>query len=451
MAELLARLLRRRNFQTDVAFSVDQAHQTLRSRPYSIVLCDINLGAASGLEIMAFAKSLPQLPLFVFITGDANVETAISAIREGAFDYLSKPGDLDQLERQLLLTMERAAKRLAADTREPMRRPTEKNLRRELVGSSPPMADVYRALAKAALFEGNVLVLGETGTGKEIIARAIHQNSRRAKEPFVVVNCGALTETLLESELFGHVRGSFTGATANKTGLLELASGGTLFLDEIGDISPGLQVKLLRAIQEGEIRPVGSVETRHVDVRVVAATHRNLEEEVRAGRFREDLYYRLKVFLIDVPPLRHRLEDLEELVEHFIAKTSIKAGKATSGVSKGVIELLKTHSWPGNVRELENAVSRAVAGAQSDVLFPEDFPPEFFSGSEPQVIQDPIGEVAAGGNPPTLAELERDYIIKILKKVRYKKAKAAELLGIDRVTLYRKVSRYGITDLLSSK
>jgi len=321
----------------------------------------------------------------VFITGHGSVDTAVRAIHEGAFDYLSKPNDLRDIEPELKSLMLRATRHLETTTGKGYSdTPQFQNPAMRMIGKSPQMVRIYRTLAKAAMTDSNVLVVGESGTGKELVARAIHDNSPRASRPFVTVNCCALSEGLLESELFGHIRGSFTGAISNKRGLFEDADEGTIFLDEIGDISPALQVKLLRVLQEGEIKPVGAVENHKVNVRVIAATHRDLDAYVKEGKFREDLYYRLKVIQIETPALRNRVDDLDDLIHHFITRSANNTGKTITGISQEALELLKAYSWPGNIREFENAVERAVAMTNTTTLFPEDFPEEIIRGGAPQ-------------------------------------------------------------------
>jgi transcriptional regulator with PAS, ATPase and Fis domain len=322
---------------------------------------------------------------------------------------------------------------------------------RSMVGTSPAMVKVYRTIAKAALTRENVLIYGESGTGKELVARAIHENSACGKKPFVAVNCCALTETLLESELFGHVRGAFTGATQNKRGLFEEAHEGTLFLDEIGDLSPTLQVKLLRAIQEGEIKPVGATESRKVDVRLVAATHRDLTKAIQENLFREDLFYRLKVVLIEMPPLRERQKDIPDLVNYFLSRYIARTGKPITAISDDAMELLLTYPWPGNIRELENAVSRAATMASSNILYPEDFPSEILHTEEKIPVEHAVSFAAAKTSGESLEELEKRHIANTLEEVNHNKSKAAEILGIDRATLYRKAFKYGIFSKADSR
>ncbi len=439
MVALLSATLQNANYTVTKTNSLDAARSEMEKRFYPIVLCDINLGKNNGLDLLKIPRENTDKQFYIFITGDANVNTAMTAIKNGAFEYLSKPSNLEELERELLSTIKRATERLHGTDSVTVPIETQSNeppLKR-IVGKSLPMLNVYRAIANSALHRGNVLILGETGTGKEQIARTIHSNSEWASKPFVAVNCGALTDTLLESELFGHVKGSFTGATCNKRGLFEEATDGTIFLDEIGDISLSLQVKLLRAIQEKEIKPVGSSETKHINVRIIAATNRNLEQDIKELKFREDLYFRLKGFLVHVPPLRERLDDLYELVEYFVKDASYKMAKPITGIADGVLPQLMQYKWPGNIRELENAVSRAVVSARSSILFMEDFPKEITQ--KEKVVSDVLS-----AEPSTLDEFEKEHILATLRMVNYKKSKAAEILGINRVTLYRKLSRYGI-------
>ncbi|MFM8315256.1 MAG: sigma-54 interaction domain-containing protein, partial [Deltaproteobacteria bacterium] len=319
-----------------------------------------------------------------------------------------------------------------------------------LIGRSPKMVELYKNVARAALSDSNVFIWGESGTGKELVAKAIHENSIRKENRFVTVNCGALTETLLESELFGHIKGAFTGAIFNKRGLFEEANGGTLFLDEIGDISPGLQVKLLRVIQEGEFKPVGSVENRRVNVRIIAATHRNLFKMVQEEKFREDLFYRLKVLTLQLPALRERPEDIIPLASYFLKKKTPLGKKCF--FSGKTVSLLMNHSWPGNIRELEHAVERAVAMRQGEVLYPEDFALGDSHFMEEAVICEPHQPLT----PPmilrsqedtllSLEELEKQHIVKVIKRTHFNKTRAAQILGIDRATLYRKAERYQIS------
>jgi two-component system response regulator AtoC len=305
-----------------------------------------------------------------------------------------------------------------------------------VVGRSPAMVEVYKTIARVAPARSTVLILGESGTGKELVARAVHENSPRRKRPFVAVDCGALTETLLESELFGHVRGAFTGAIGDAPGLFSEADGGTLFLDEIGDVSPALQAKLLRVLQEHQIRPVGGSVWRAVDVRVIAATNRDLTGAVEAGRFREDLYYRLKVVTLQLPPLRERREDVPLLVDHLVRRAARECHKAVTGVSEQALALLRAYHWPGNVRELAHVLERGVALAQQEVLTAEDLPEE---------LRQPAPAPSTPEDRPTLAELKRRYVHRVFEESGGNVSRAAQVLGVDRRSLYRMLQRYGVT------
>jgi DNA-binding NtrC family response regulator len=400
-----------------------------------------------GMAVLREAKKSDPGCSVILMTGFGSMDGAIGAIQEGAFDYISKPFKMDDLKS----VVARAIKQFEARATKPGVPAGKLDVAaaKGLIGRSPKIVEVYKTLARAALSSSTVLVTGESGTGKELVARAVHENSARKKKKFVAVNCGALAENLLESELFGHIKGSFTGAVADKKGLFEDANGGTLFLDEIGDVTPGLQIKLLRVLQENEFKPVGSNENKKTDVRLIAATHQDLEALVKVGKFREVIYYRLKVISIELPPLRERMEDLPDLVGHFVARFAEKNKKAVSHVSDEAMALLRTYGWPGNIRELEHSIERAIAMTSTDVLFPEDFPPEVSRRPAAQqassVTSAQATQSASGsGNAASLEELEKIHIIKVLHDVNYNKSKASEILGIDRATLYRKAQRYGI-------
>jgi DNA-binding NtrC family response regulator len=387
---------------------------------------------SSGLDVLkAFTEKAPGTPV-ILITAFGDVGGAMEAIQRGAYDYVSKPFNVEELK----LTVKRALERRRLMAEHKAVPSDGKTQIEDIVGKSPVMLEVYKLVARVAGSTATVLVNGESGTGKELVARAIHNHSPRASRTFVPVNCTALTESLLESELFGHQRGAFTGAIATKKGLFEMASGGTLFLDEIGDMGPKMQSQLLRTLQDGEVRPVGSSESIKVDVRLVCATNKDLDDEVKSGRFREDLYFRINVVTVTLPPLRDRPGDVPILVAHFLKKLARREGRPATALSAEALDMLRHYSWPGNVRELENAVERAVAVAKGNVILPSDLPPEVLGGDAPR----PSGLIE---DRPTLAELERRYIALVLSESGGNKKKAAEKLGIDRRTLYRALERSG--------
>lgn len=432
---LLREVLQKEGYSVELADSGEAALKLMYAQKFSIILSDIRMAECSGISVLLESKKCQPEPAVILMTGFGSLEGAIEAIQQGAFDYVSKPFKMNDLK----LIVSRALKhwnslQMRSSASSPL---MQLDLRQKaIIGKSPRIVEVYKILARAALSSSTVLIVGESGTGKELIARAIHDNSIRKKERFIALNCGALSENLLESELFGHVKGSFTGALSDKKGLFEYAEAGTLFLDEVGDVSPALQVKLLRVLQEEEFRPVGSNQTKKSCTRVIAATHRDLESLVRQGKFREDLYYRLKVISIELPPLRERVEDLPDLVEYFLLKYSKKNQKMVSHISSDAMALLKMYSWPGNIRELEHAVESAVAMSNTSVLFSEDFPHEMSKASPDRQTQ--------LNAQSSLEQLERQHILKVLEETRFNKSKASELLGIDRATLYRKALRYGI-------
>jgi two-component system, NtrC family, response regulator HydG len=394
---------------------------------------DLRMKEMQGMELLGEAKrSFPETNVII-MTAFGSVESAIQAMKQGAYDYLIKPVKTDEV----LLVAERAM-REAALRREVnrLRREVHKEYSfHQILGKSKPMQDVFDLIRRVADSPTNVLITGESGTGKELVAKAIHYNSERGKGPFVPVNCAAIPEALLESELFGHMKGSFTDAKSDKRGLFEEAGLGTLFLDEISELPTLLQAKLLRAIQEREIRRVGSTKALPIDVRIIAATNLNLEEEVKAKRFREDLYYRLNVIEIRMPPLRERRDDIPLLVDAFLRKCAEASHKEVKGMTEPALALLMDYAWPGNVRELENVIERAVTLARGEKIIPEDLPPAIQGSRGDRRV---IDEAAERTLP--LHEVEREYIIRILDKTGGNKYQAAQVLGIDRKTLYRKLA-----------
>jgi DNA-binding NtrC family response regulator len=429
----LIQVLRREKYSADAASSAREALEKMNEQPYDLVITDIRMERMDGIELLRSVRSKwPGLPVIV-MTAFASIDTAIRSIHEGAYDYLSKPYEIDDLR----LTVRRALEqsRLMRENFALRRNLLEEQDRGlEMIGMSPSMVEVYKMIARVARSSTTVLIQGESGSGKELVARAIHANSDRAKLPFVAVNCGAVTETLLESELFGHVRGAFTGAAYQKQGLFEVANRGTVFLDEIGETSANMQTRLLRVLEEREFQRVGSMERIPVDIRVLAASNRSLQERVKEGKFREDLYYRLNVVTISVPSLRERLGDLPLLFDHFLKKHSRRMGK-TIAVHEDVLDMLSGYRWPGNVRELENVVERAVTLNTTGLLTPSDFTEEF------QRV--PKGAAFFPEDLVALDEIERQYILYVIQRLNGNMSRAAEILGIDRRTLYRMVERFG--------
>jgi two-component system response regulator AtoC len=405
-----------------------------------LVMSDVRMGEMDGITLLGELQTRwPELPV-VLVTGFGDVEGAIAATQAGAWDYLAKPFNLDELRATVHRALER--RRIVQERREAPKNESSAPVPSSgIVGKSAAMLNVYKMVARIARSSAPVLVFGESGTGKELVARAVHSNSPRANNPFVAVSCAAMTETLLESELFGHEKGAFTGAERQRRGLFEQATGGTLFLDEIGEIPAKMQAQLLRVLQEGEIRRVGGSENIKVDVRIVAATHRDLDEEVKAGRFREDLLFRLRVVSIRLPSLGERLEDVPPLVEYFLGLASRREHRAIPTISPEAMALLKSYPWPGNVRELRNAVERAVAVASPDVILASDLPAEI-TGRQVSVTP---GKTFSGdaiiADRPTLAILEKRYVELTLIETGGNKKRAAEVLGIDRRTLYRTLDR----------
>jgi DNA-binding NtrC family response regulator len=379
-----------------------------------------------------------QCPV-ILVTAFGSLDAAVNATREGAWDFISKPFKVDQVIAIAEQALNRTSR--ASDEIEPA---TTHSVYEEmgLVGRSAAMIELYKQIARVAPTKATVLIMGESGTGKELVARAIHKHSSRSAGSFVPVNCGALTETLLEAELFGHVRGAFTGAVSDRKGLWEEAEGGTLFLDEIGETSPAMQVKLLRALQQGEIRRVGASKTTRVNTRVIAATNRNLETEVKNGTFREDLFYRLSVVTLRVPALSERRSDIPLLADRFLRTASERMEGRVFRLDEETMKILVAYDWPGNVRELESAIEHAALRARGNELMPQDLPEKLQSPELKAAAQSPL--TALYGDLPSLAELERRYLVYVLDTMSGNRSRAAEVMGIDRRTLYRMAERYGV-------
>jgi DNA-binding NtrC family response regulator len=433
--DLLREILNAEGFEVEAVDDGAPAVERAGRQHYDLVVSDIRMERVTGMEVLrAFSEKAPGTPV-ILITAFGDVTGAMEAIGHGAYDYVSKPFNIEELRQTVARALER--KRLSAEADAGTRAGQERTPVADIEGKSPRMLEVYKLVARVATTSATVLVVGESGTGKELVARAIHSRSPRASKPFVPVNCTALSESLLESELFGHARGAFTGAVGAKRGLFEMANGGTLFLDEIGDMGPKMQAQLLRVLQDGELRPVGGTESIKVDVRLVCATNRDLEADVKTGRFREDLYFRINVVTVRMPALRERPGDIPILVRHFLAKIARRENRPEASFSPEGLDTLCRHSWPGNVRELENAIERAVAVAKGNVILPSDLPVEVYGGS-------PAAPTGLVDDRPTLAELEKRYIALILTECGGNKKRAAEQLGIDRRTLYRALERAGV-------
>ncbi len=433
MRALLKDVLEERGHRVQVASNGREALKKLSEEEYSVVLTDIRMKEMQGIELLAEVKrTYPDINVIV-MTAFGSVESAIEAMKQGAYDYLTKPVKTEEL----VLITEKALREAALRqevTR--LRREVHKEYSfHQILGKSKPMQQVFDLIRRVADSPTNILITGESGTGKELVAKAIHYNSERRDAPFVPVNCAAIPDMLLESELFGHMKGAFTDAKGDKRGLFEEAQKGTLFLDEISELPLMLQAKILRAIQEREIRRVGSTRALPVDVRIIAATNLNLAEEVKAKRFREDLYYRLNVIEIHLPPLRERREDIPMLVEAFLKKCAEASHKNLRGMNETALALLLDYPWPGNVRELENVIERAVTLARGEQILAADLPPSIQGARGDRKV---IDEAAQRILP--LGDVEKEYILRILEKTGGNKYQAAQALGIDRKTLYRKLA-----------
>ena len=409
----------------------DQAIARMQREPFDLLISDINLNAGkSGLEVLRAFKTQHAAGEVVLISGFGTLETAVEAMRAGAFDYISKPFDIAEVKRIVHRALAQAARPEEPQGSVAASAPSG------LIGRSAPMLEVYKQIARAADSVLPVLIIGESGTGKELVARAIHTHSKCAKEPFVAINCGAVVETLLESELFGHVRGAFTGAVADHQGIFAQAGHGTVLLDEIGETTPALQVKLLRVLEEKEVRPVGGNRSNRFNARVLAATNVDLEQAAAAGRFRQDLYYRLSVVVIRIPPLRERRADLPLLIDRFLEEGCARAGRRKV-LSSDCLEALMRYPWPGNVRELRNCMERLAMFSRGTVIEASDLPPTFTTSR----VTPPEGPFS---DLPTLDELERRYLVHVLDAVGGNRTRAAEVLGVDRRTLYRMAERFKV-------
>lgn len=423
-------LLKRAGYAVDCAHNGEEALTRLEERYFDLVITDFRMAEVDGLELLRHIKERWPATEVIIITAFGTISRGVDAIRLGAFDFITKPFD----NKELLNIVERFVEHRKAEQR---RESTSKQLRdyaefSEIIGQSPRLLELMQLVARIAPKESTCLVYGESGTGKELVAKAIHALSMRKDKPFVAINCGAIPETLLESELFGHVKGAFTNANFDKPGLFEIADGGTVFLDEIAEMPPAMQVKLLRCLQENEIRRIGEGFVRKVDFRLIAATNRNLEHEVKEGTFRQDLYYRINVIPVKVPALRERREDVPLLVRHFIRKYNARNNSKVKQASKRTISMLMNHDWPGNVRELENVIHRGVALSPNDEITPELLPHEIYRCYE-------TGSDDGARKSGNLAEIEKEVILETLKKMKGNKKKTAQELGISKTTLWRRL------------
>ena len=444
-------------FQVEGAADGKQALARLDERTFDIVLLDIKLPGMDGMELLRRIRAVSPDILVIMITAFASVETAVQALKDGAYDYVTKPFDPDDLNRLVRRAIQQRA--LATENRR-LRESVEELIRvDDIVGESDGIRKVIDLIATVSRTDATVLIRGETGTGKELVARAIHANSKRRYFPIITMNCGAVPDDLLESELFGHERGAFTGASHRRKGKIELANGGTLFLDEVGNVSPRMQMELLRVLETKRFMRLGGSREVEVDFRLISATNRDLERAVREGRFREDLYYRLNVFGIDIPPLRERRGDIDPLARHFVDSFSRAMARPATRLAAESVRLLERYHWPGNVRELRNVIERAMVVCRGDQIDPEHLRFQFpdLDGRGPSRVQDgsadsdppppdgPTSRAPLEAEDDTLAAMEKAHIARVLKECEGNVAKASRSLGIDRVTLYAKIKKYDIS------
>jgi len=436
MLGLLRKVLARHGFSVTTCTRGWEALEKAGQDVYDLVISDIRMPGMTGLDLLKSIRSLSPDTYVILMTAFGSVDSAVASMKQGAYDYITKPFKMDEFV--ILVRKALEEQKLRQEVKTLRAEVQHKYSFGNIIGKSQPMQEVYTLIKRVAFHKTTVLITGQSGTGKELVAKAIHYNSPRSDFPFVVVNCSAIPETLLESELFGHVQGAFTGAISSRKGLFEEAERGSVFLDEVGNIPPSIQVKLLRVLQEREIRRLGGAENIKVDVRLIAATNVDLYEEVRKGQFRDDLYYRLNVVHINLPSLRDRPEDIPLLIQHFLNKYSHEYGVGEKQLSKEALRILMDYEWPGNVRELENCIERAVTLGRHETIKPEDLPSHLANAAHESVQVPELPENL------TLKELEIEYIRKILTKTGGNKVKAAAILGINRRTIYRLAQQYKI-------
>jgi DNA-binding NtrC family response regulator len=431
MCGLLSDVLRGEEFSVLAIGESLEASKILKKEEFDVVITDLKMKGLKGLDLLEETKKVAPLTPVIIITAFGTIESAIQAMKMGAYDYITKPFQMDEI----VLTVKKALEnRLLRKEVVRLKKEVESRYHfHQLIGKSPSMQKIYDLIERVSDSSNNVLITGESGTGKELVAKAIHYSGARKGGPFIAVNCPAIPETLLESELFGYKRGAFTDAKTDKKGLIFEATQGTIFLDEITEMPPVLQAKLLRVIEERQVRPLGDTNSYPIDVRIISASNRDIKEMIHQAKFREDLYYRLKVIDIELPPLRERREDIPLLVQHFMSRFDKEPKKKATGVSEEALKFLINYSWPGNVRELENIIQRAITLSQHEVILPEDLPAPMIQGADENPIEKGLREKY------TLDQLEKEYIRKVLIEVGGNKSKAAERLGLDRKTLYRKL------------
>jgi DNA-binding NtrC family response regulator len=428
----LVHVIKKQGYEAFSAASGEQALQCIKENSFDLIISDLKLPGIDGKQVLKAAKKYDASIMFIMITAYGTVDTAVSAMKEGAEDYIMKPFDMEEFKLVVKKTLEKKA--LLIDNTRLKGQLKKKYTFENIIGNSPSMADVFKTIHHIKDSRTTVLIRGETGTGKDLVARAIHYNGDRASKPYIPVNCAALNENLMTSELFGHVKGAYTGAVSEKQGVFEAADGGTLFLDEIGDIGKGLQQALLRAIETGEIQPVGSFKRKTVKVRIIAATNRDLEDLVEKRVFREDLYYRLNVVTVNLPPLRERVDDIGLLAFHFLKQYSVQNKKQIDKISSSVLKLLENYNWPGNVRELENIIERATLFEENSVLSVQ---------SLPGILKQTVSKKPRK-NINSLDHMSKNHIQQVLENTGGNKTKASKILGIDRSTLYRIMKRFKI-------
>ena len=435
MCQYLSIMLRKEGYDVVTVNSGKKAVRAVKESNFDVVITDIKMEGMDGIEVLKSVKEIDSTIPVIVMTAYASQKTAIEALNKGAFYYLIKRAKNEEIKMVIRNALDiHKVKNENVFLKKQLKKKSDF---KEIIGKSEEIQKVFNLVDKVADTDSTILICGESGTGKELIAKAIHYRSSRANKPFVSINCGALPENLLESELFGHVKGSFTGAIRDKEGLFKVASGGTFFLDEVGETSPAIQVKLLRVLQEREIIPVGGTKPIKVDVRLIAATNADLEKEVKDDRFRADLYYRLNVIPINLPPLRDRRDDIPLLIDHFLKIATQKTGKVKE-VSKEAMECMINYDWPGNVRELENIIERAVILEETDEITLDSLPEKIRNKS--------VGtkKIVMQKAQVTLEELEKEYLISVLEETNWQKKKASSILGINASTLYRKIQRYGL-------